>query len=173
MYRKYLVNILCLNKIFISWHKPFYELMRKKWEKENFWRFELRTLSEHIFYVVIVFMRCPLLYCSINATTYLAFRVAICSPWTRLPVFIMGMLAGMQQLRRANPDFQVIKVYFRPCSILSCNQIPVLYVLLYRAGQPIVFASPISDCSIDWGLDPIVRWFLEFASPIFDIQIVW
>ncbi len=71
------------------------------------------------FCVKIAFTYSPLLYCSINATPYLAFRVAICSPWTRLPVFIMGMLAGMQQLRRTNTDFRVIKVYFRPCSILN------------------------------------------------------
>ena len=29
------------------------------------------------------------------------------SPWTRLPVFLMGVLAGIQQLRRASPGFQV------------------------------------------------------------------
>jgi hypothetical protein len=78
-----------------------------------------------------------------NATTYLAFRVAICSPWPRLPVFIMGMLAGMQQLRRANPDFRVIRVYFRPCSIPNWNHIPVTRWFFEFAGSDIRYSDSL------------------------------
>ena len=50
-----------------------------------------------------------------NSVGFVKFFVKSCSllrwpvsiPHTRLPVFLMGVLAGIQQLRRASPGFQV------------------------------------------------------------------